>query len=192
MALPGGESVLVSDTVGFVRKLPHQLVEAFRSTLEVVRESDLVVHVVDSAGPDPEGQMDAVRVVMAEIGADDVAELVAFNKADLAIGQAKRLAARHPGSLSLSAVTGDGLDDLRQAVGDRLRALADVVELVVPYRRGDVLAAIHREGEVLTEVHGDEDTRIRVRVDAAGAARFSSYAADAVLPTAEVPPAEGG
>ncbi len=175
MALPGGESVLVSDTVGFVRKLPHQLVQAFRSTLEVVRESDLVVHVVDAAGPDPEAQMDAVAVVMAEIGADAVPELVAFNKADLAV-DAKVLVDRYPGSVLISATSGEGLDDLRHAVGDRLRALAQVVELVVPYERGDVLAAIHREGEVLMEEHDGEGSRIRVRVDQAGAARFGAFA----------------
>lgn len=175
MALTGGESVLVSDTVGFVRKLPHQLVQAFRSTLEVVRESDLVVHVVDSAGPDPEGQIDAVRVVMAEIGAEDVPELLAFNKADLG-GEAKRLTARNPGSVMISAVTGAGTDELRQAIGDRLRALADIVELTIPYERGDVLAAVHREGEVLAETHGAESSTVRVRVDEAGAARFREFA----------------
>ncbi|MDQ2726441.1 MAG: GTPase HflX [Actinomycetota bacterium] len=182
MALPGGESVLVSDTVGFVRKLPHQLVEAFRSTLEVVRESDLVVHLVDSAGPDPEGQIDAVRVVMAEIGAEDVPELLAFNKADLADGwgeasEAKRLAARNPGSVMISAITGSGTDELRQAIGDRLRALADIVELTIPYERGDVLAAVHREGEVMMETHGADSSTVRVRVDEAGAARFREFAA---------------
>ncbi|MDQ2724723.1 MAG: GTPase HflX [Actinomycetota bacterium] len=188
MALPGGESVLVSDTVGFVRKLPHQLVEAFRSTLEVVRESDLVVHLVDSAGPDPEGQIDAVRVVMAEIGAEDVPELLAFNKADVAgrggegYGRgegsaAKRLTARHPGSVMMSATTGEGIDELRQAIGDRLRALADIVELTIPYERGDVLAAVHREGEVLVETHGADSSTVRVRVDEAGAARFREFTA---------------
>jgi GTP-binding protein HflX len=187
MVLPGGESVLVSDTVGFVRKLPHQLVEAFRSTLEVVHESDLVVHVVDSAGPDPEGQIDAVRVVMAEIGAAEVPELLAFNKADVAGSpgqggdggegsEAKRLAARHPGAVVISATTGAGLDELRQAIGDRLRALADIVELTIPYERGDVLAAVHREGEVLAERHGDQASTVRVRVDEAGAARFREFA----------------
>jgi GTP-binding protein HflX len=174
LALPGGESVLCNDTVGFVRKLPHQLVEAFRSTLEVVNESDLLVHVVDSTSPDPEAQIDAVRSVLAEIGADGVPELLAFNKAD-ATTEAKRLADRYPGSVVISAVTGEGIDDLLQAVGDRLRAAARVVELVVPYERGDVLAAVHREGEVLLEAHEEEAARVRVRVDQAGAARFAEF-----------------
>jgi GTP-binding protein HflX len=177
LQLPGGEAVLLSDTVGFVRKLPHQLVEAFRSTLEVVKESDLLVHVVDSSAISPEAQIDAVRSVLAEIGADQVPELLAFNKADLA-PDAQRLAARYPGSVTLSALTGEGIDDFLQAIGDRLRVLAQVVELVVPYERGDVLAAVHREGEVLVESHSDSAIRLRVRVDQAGAARFREFLAD--------------
>jgi GTP-binding protein HflX len=175
--LPGGESVLLSDTVGFVRKLPHQLVEAFRSTLEVVTESDLLVHVVDSTSPDPESQIDAVRAVLDEIGAGEVPELLAFNKADSSPEAAARLGFRHPGSVVTSALQGTGIDDLLEAVGDRLRAAASVVELVVPYERGDVLAAVHREGEVLVESHEETATRLRVRVDHAGAARFAAYVA---------------
>ncbi|HSS11362.1 MAG TPA: GTPase HflX [Acidimicrobiales bacterium] len=172
--LPGGESVLVSDTVGFVRKLPHQLVEAFRSTLEVVTESDLLVHVVDSASAHPEAQIEAVRTVLAEIGADQVPELLAFNKADLT-REAKRLAERYAGSVMLSAVTGEGVGALLETIGDRLRAMGRVIELVVPYERGDVLAAVHREGEVLVETHGESAARLRVRVDDVGAARFREF-----------------
>ena len=172
--LPGGESVLLSDTVGFVRKLPHQLVQAFKSTLEVVRESDLLVHVVDSSAPDPQGQIDAVRTVLDELDADRVPELLAFNKADVT-DEAKRLAGDHPGSVAISAVCGDGIEELLQAVGDRLRAAAHVVELLVPFERGDVIAALHREGEVIDEEHTDGGTRIRVRVDQAGANRFTEF-----------------
>jgi len=172
--LPGGEAVLVNDTVGFVRKLPHQLVEAFQSTLEVVKESDLLVHVVDSAAPDPNEQIDAVRTVLAEIGADRVPELLAFNKADIA-PEAKRLVDRHPGSVMLSATTGDGMDLLLRTIGDRLRALAPVVELRVPYDRGDVLAALHREGEVLSEAHEPEATVLRARFRRGGAGRLEEF-----------------
>jgi len=172
--LPGGEAVLVNDTVGFVRKLPHQLVEAFQSTLEVVKESDLLVHVVDSAAPDPNEQIDAVRTVLAEIGADRVPDLLAFNKADIA-PEAKRLVDRHPGSVMLSATTGDGMDLLLRTIGDRLRALAPVVELRVPYDRGDVLAALHREGEVLSEAHEPEATVLRARFRRGGAGRFEEF-----------------
>lgn len=175
LQLPGGESVLLSDTVGFVRKLPHQLVQAFRSTLEVVTESDLLVHVVDSTSSDPESQIEAVRSVLDEIGAGDVPELLAFNKCDAAGSEAARLAARHPGSVTISALTGAGIESLLEAVGDRLRAAASVLELEVPYERGDILAAVHREGEVLTETHDERCARVRVRVDAAGAARFREF-----------------
>lgn len=172
--LPGGEQVLLSDTVGFVRKLPHQLVEAFRSTLEVVTESDLLVHVVDSISPDPETQIEAVRTVLDEIGAGNVPELLAFNKADHG-SQALRLAERHPGSVAVSALSGAGTDQLLEAIGDRLRAAASVIELEVPYERGDILAAAHREGEVLMETHNAQGSRLRVRVDPAGAARFAEF-----------------
>ena len=177
LVLPGGEPVLVSDTVGFVRKLPHQLVEAFRSTLEVVSESHLLVHVVDSSSPDPESQIDAVRSALSEIGAGEVTELLAFNKADIAPEQAARLAKRHPGSVVISASSGVGIDGLLVAIGDRLRAMASIVELEVPYGRGDILAAAHREGEVLSETFDDNGVRLRVRVDQAGAARFREFVA---------------
>ena len=174
LELPGGEAVLVSDTVGFIKKLPHQLVEAFRSTLEVVTESDMLVHVVDSTAADPEGQIEAVRTVLQEIDADRVPELLAFNKVDIT-PEAKRLAERHPGSVVLSAATGEGVDHFLQVLGDRIRALDSVVELVVPFDRGDVIAAVHREGEVMSEQHEDEATRLRARLDAAGVARFREF-----------------
>ena len=136
--------------------------EAFQSTLEVVKESDLLVHIVDSSAPDPGEQIEAVRSVLGEIGADHVPELLAFNKTDVA-PDAKRLVDRHPGSVMLSALTGEGLDALLATVADRLRALAPVVELVVPYDRGDVVAALHREGEVLSETHEAHATRMRAR-----------------------------
>ncbi|MGH9183847.1 MAG: GTPase HflX [Acidimicrobiales bacterium] len=174
LQLPGGETVLVSDTVGFVRKLPHQLVEAFRSTLEVVSRSDLLVHVVDAAAPDPEAQVEAVRAVLGEIGAGDVPELVAINKA-AATAEAKRLVDRHPGSVVLSARTGEGVDELLAAMADRLRTAVPVVELVVPYDRGDVVAALHREGQVLVEVHEVEATRLRARLDSTAASRYRQF-----------------
>jgi GTP-binding protein HflX len=174
LELPGGEGVLLSDTVGFVRKLPHQLVEAFRSTLEVVKESDLLVHVVDSDAADPQEQIDAVRSVLNDIGAGDIPELLAFNKADVT-DEAKRLTAEHGGSVSLSAATGEGVDHLVAVMGDRLRVTDRVVELVVPFARGDVVAAVHREGDVLVEQHEEGATRLRARLDDAGTARFAEY-----------------
>ena len=175
--LPGGERVLLSDTVGFVRKLPTQLVEAFRSTLEEVAEADLLVHVVDASAADPEAQMHAVRHVLREIGADEVPELLAFNKSDLAGEEVKRLLDRHPGAVALSAATGEGVDGLLEAVGERLRLLSRTVEMLVPYERGDVVAALHRLGEVLSEHHEDDATRLRVRLPDPDVNRFVDFLA---------------
>jgi GTP-binding protein HflX len=175
LSLPGGEPVLVTDTVGFVRKLPHQLVEAFKSTLEVAGEADLLVQIVDSSVAEPEMQIDAVHSVLNEISGNDVPELLAFNKSDIAPENAARLAARYPGSVAISANNGDGVDELLRAIADRLRALTAVVELVVPYERGDVLAAIHREGEVVSETVGEGAMRLRVRFDEAARSRFREY-----------------
>jgi GTPase len=173
--LPGGESVLLTDTVGFIRKLPHQLVEAFRSTLDVAVDADLLVHVVDATAPDVGGNMRAVHEVLAAIGADHVPELVAFNKADLASFEAERLRATHEGSVALSAVTGEGVDRLVATIGDRLRSLTTVVELVIPFERGDLLAAVHRAGDVLAEEPGEGGMRMRGRFDDASVGRFREY-----------------
>ncbi len=177
--LSGGETILVSDTVGFIRKLPHQLVEAFRSTLEVVIESELIIHVVDASAPSPEAQMATVREVLAEIGGGELAELLVFNKADLEPDEAKRLVLAHPGSVAVCAKTGAGIDGLLDVLADVLRANTKVLDLDVPYDRGDVLAAVHREGEVLSESHGERGTRVSVRLDPAGAARFDNWAVNA-------------
>ena len=173
--LPGGEAVLVTDTVGFIRDLPHQLVEAFKSTLSVVSDADLLVHVVDASALDPEGNIAAVETVLREIGADAVPQLLAFNKADLAAKAAARLEELHPGSVAISAATGEGVDELLRSVSDRLRALTNVVEVLVPYDRGDVLAAVHREGEVLVEQPEDDAMRLRVRLDDAALGHFVEY-----------------
>ncbi len=183
-ALPGGETVLLTDTVGFVRKLPHQVVAAFRSTLEVVLESDLIVHVVDGSAPDLEGQIAAVHAVLGEIGATDLPELLVVNKADAlveddegAMEDVRRLLTAHPGSVLVSARTGEGIEELLGTVGDRLRAGDRVVELVIPWARGDVLAAVHREGEIVGEEAGDAATRLHVVLDEAGKARFAEFVA---------------
>lgn len=178
LRLPGGETVLCSDTVGFVRRLPHQLVEAFRSTLEEVADADLLVHVVDASVAAAETQIAAVHAVLAEIDADQVPQLLVWNKSDLADpDDLKHLLAAHPGSVAISAATGEGTASLLDTVADRLRSLAKVVELLVPYDRGDVLAAVHREGEVLVEVHDAEGTRVRARLPAPAAGRFEEFVA---------------
>jgi GTP-binding protein HflX len=175
LELAGGEAVLLTDTVGFIRKLPHQLVEAFKSTMSVATDADLLVHVVDASSLDPQGNIDAVRTVLREIGADDVPEILAFNKADLAPKEVTRLAQLHHGAVGFSAVTGEGVEELLRTVADRLRALTTVVELSIPYDRGDVLAAVHREGEVLVELPDDTAMRLRVRLDDTAVGQFLPY-----------------
>jgi GTPase len=174
LQLPGGESVLLTDTVGFVRKLPHQLVEAFRSTLDVVNEGDLLVHVVDGSSPDPDGNIAAVHAVIGEIGGGDRPELLVFNKSDRS-AEAAWLADKHPGSVAISALTGDGIDDLLLRIGDRLRALTPTVELFVPYDRGDVLAALHRAGEVLTETAEAGGVRVSARIGPSTVSRYAEF-----------------
>ncbi|MFZ0172856.1 MAG: GTPase HflX [Acidimicrobiales bacterium] len=175
LELPGGESVLFSDTVGFVRKLPHLLVDAFHATLEVVSTADLLVHVVDGSATDPVGQIEAVRSVLTEIEANDVPELLAINKADRAPRAAARLAATYPGAVAFSALTGRGVPELLRAVGDRLRAFDRTVELSVPVARGDVVAALHRHGEVLDETYEGEAVQMRARLDDEGIRRFEEF-----------------
>jgi GTP-binding protein HflX len=175
LALPGGEQVLVTDTVGFIRKLPHQLVEAFRSTLDVATDADLLVHMVDASAPDVAGNIRAVREVLGAIGADHVPELLVFNKADLASAEAERQVVLHEGSVAVSATTGEGVDRLLETVGDRLRSLTTVVELVIPYERGDLLAAAHRAGEVLGETPGEGGMHLRGRFDDVTVGRFREY-----------------
>jgi GTP-binding protein HflX len=175
LSLPGGEAVLVTDTVGFIRKLPHQLVEAFKSTLDVAVDAELLVHVVDASAPDVTGNIRAVREVLGEIGAGHVPELLAFNKADLAPVEAARLREAHEGSVALSATTGEGVDLLLATVGDRLRSLTSVVEMVIPFDRGDLLAAAHRAGEVIEEEPGEGGMHVRGRFDDAAVGRFSEF-----------------
>lgn len=171
-SLPGGEPVLLSDTVGFVRKLPHQLVEAFHSTLEVVKEADLLLHIVDSSAPEPEVQIEAVNAVLDEIGAGAVPELLVFNKADIAPGAAAKLAEVHPGSVVVSAARHEGLPPLLDAVAYQVRLSYRTVELSVPYERGDVLAALHREGEVLSTEHRDGATFVKAVLPVSSIRRF--------------------
>jgi GTP-binding protein HflX len=175
LSLPGGEPVLLTDTVGFVRRLPHGLIESFKSTLEVASEADFLVHVVDASAPDPEGQIKAVREVLLEIDADRVPELLVFNKADLVPDVAKELVADHEGSVAVSAVTGEGIDDFLGTLADRLRAIAAPVELLIPYERGDVLAAVHREGEVVSSSHEEGGVRVRARLADASAGRLAEF-----------------
>ena len=160
-----GRVYTLTDTVGFVRHLPHDLVEAFSSTLEESAQADLLLHVVDASDPDPEGQISAVRTVLADIGAASVAELIVLNKADQADPDVlTTLRTSYPGAVIASARTGRGMDDVRAAVEGRLPRPEVVVRVLLPYERGDLLNRIHQAGEITTLEHTEEGTVVHARV----------------------------
>jgi GTP-binding protein HflX len=173
---PSGREFTFTDTVGFVRRLPHQLVEAFRSTLEEVAEADLILHVVDGSHPDPEGQLQAVRAVFADIDAHTVPEVVVINKADLAdplvLGRLQR---QEKHCVTVSAKTGEGLHELLELLEREVPRHEKLVTVVLPYAEGGLVSRIHSEGEVLSEEHLDEGTRLQARVKPALAAELKSY-----------------
>jgi GTPase len=174
---PDGRQYTLTDTVGFVRHLPHQLVEAFRSTLEEVSQSDLVLHVVDGAHEDPEGQISAVREVLREIGAGDLPEIVVVNKADAADPLVLARLVRHePHSAVVSARTGQGLDALRAAIEADLPRPQVEVRALVPYDRGDLVSRAHRTGIVLSEEHTGDGTLLHARVGALLASELKPFA----------------
>lgn len=173
-----GRAYTLTDTVGFVRHLPHDLVAAFESTLEETRDADLLVHVVDGSDRDPVGQVDAVHTVLRDIDAMDVPELLVVNKTDRADPDViAELRHRYPDALFVSARTGRGIDALKAAVDERLPHPAVEVWALVPYSRGDLLNDIHERGEFLTQEHTGEGTVVHARVhpELAGAlAEFST------------------
>jgi GTP-binding protein HflX len=176
--LPDARPFTLTDTVGFVRHLPHQLVEAFRSTLEVIGVADLILHVVDGSDAEPEAQLSAVRAVLAEIGARGVAELVVVNKADAAQRMVlERLVRREPTAVVVSARTGAGFEGLIAAVAALLPRPDVEVEVLVPYEQGGLVARVHEHGDVLAQEHTGEGTRLRARVGDALAAELAPYAA---------------
>ena len=173
-----GRVYTLVDTVGFVRNLPHQLVEAFRSTLEEVADSDVILHVVDASHPDPGSQLATVRDVIGELGARHIAELVVFNKADLA-DDTQRLLLRSlaPHAIFVSARTGEGIDELRAAIAELLPQPSIEVDLLVPYDRGDVISALHDHATILTTTYEPEGTRVTALVTEEQAPGMQAFAA---------------
>ena len=170
-----GRIYTLTDTVGFVRHLPHQLVDAFKSTLEEVTDADLIVHVVDGSHPDPFEQIRAVRQVISEIGAAEVPELIAINKADIAEPEKiMALLRNESNSFAFSAKTGFGIDNLLRAIENSLPHPNIEIDTVIPYNRGDLVNAIHEKGEVLEEEYRPEGTYVRALVDDRLAKRVNS------------------
>ena len=173
-----GREYTLADTVGFVRALPHQLVEAFRSTLEEVADADLLLHVVDGSHPDPEGQISAVRAVLADVDATDVKEVVVINKADSADPEVVDRVLRHEKySIAVSARTGQGVDELLALISDELPKPDIDVDVLVPYSRGDLVSRLHDEAEILSEEHVAEGTQVVARVHGDLAAELTPFAA---------------
>jgi GTP-binding protein HflX len=177
-----GRSFVVSDTVGFVRHLPTQLVEAFRSTLEEVVDADLLVHVVDGSDVNPLAQISAVRQVISEVIADHdgdpAPELLVVNKVDAASGLGlAKLRRALPGALFVSARTGDGIDALRRRMAELAAPTDTAVDVVIPYDRGDLVSRVHADGRVQQKEHISDGTRIKARVPVALAASLRQFSA---------------
>ncbi|MEZ5202182.1 MAG: GTPase HflX [Micropruina glycogenica] len=171
-----GRIYTLTDTVGFVRHLPHDLVEAFRSTLEESVLADLLLHVVDGSDPDPEGQIRAVRTVLGEIGASDVAEQLVINTIDRADAAAlTALRSQYPDAVFVSARTGAGLPELKERVEQRLPRPSVAVRALVPYDRGDLVNKIHQFGEFVSQEHTPDGTLLDVRVNPDLAAELAAF-----------------
>ena len=168
-----GRIYTLSDTVGFVRHLPHQLIDAFKSTLEEVSESDLIVHVVDGSHPDPFEQIRAVRLVIDEIGGKDIPEIIAINKVDIADPHViMEILRKESNSYAFSVRTGFGIDGLLHAIENSLPRPSVEINVVIPYDRGDLVHAIHERGEIFSEQYIAEGTSIHARVDGGLAQRI--------------------
>ncbi|MBD3757155.1 MULTISPECIES: GTPase HflX [Microbacterium] len=172
-----GRVYTLTDTVGFVRNLPHQLVEAFRSTLEEVGDADVLVHVVDGSHPDPAAQLATVRDVMGDVGARSTREIVVFNKADL-VDDDTRLVLRglEPGALFVSSRTGEGIEQLRAAIEAALPLPAVEVRALVPYDRGDLINAMHESAHIVSTSHEEGGTAVHAHVSERLAAELAPYA----------------
>ncbi|MEA2352739.1 MAG: GTPase [Thermoleophilaceae bacterium] len=184
----GGRSYLLTDTVGFIRKLPHQLVDAFAATLEETLRADLIVHVVDASAPEDElvEMVDAVEVVLAEIGADDRPRLIALNKIDLLDDERRReLSFRHPDAVQVSAATGEGLDELREAVEARFLSTLRPMELLVPYRDGGSLSELHDVAGDMERADTAAGVHVKARIPAGLAARFERFEVNGDTPPPE-------
>ncbi len=165
LKLPTNQNVLLTDTVGFIKKLPHGLVEAFKATLEEVVQADLLVHVVDISHPQAEEQIDAVNTVLMEIGAAEKPVLTVFNKIDrLAGGIAPLMREKYPHAVSISAKTGEGIEPLLAELGTQLRPVREFLDLRVPQEQAAVIARIHAVGQIVESRYSGKNARFKVRI----------------------------
>lgn len=180
---PDGIGYTLSDTVGFVRSLPTQLVEAFRSTLEEVADADVILHVVDASHPDPEGQIRAVREVIADLDARRIPEIIALNKADAADPFIlERMRQREPNHVIVSARTGEGIDELKQKIADTIPRPSLEVKLLIPYNHGEVISRLHAwDAEIKSTAFVSDGTFVTALVREDVAAELSDYVIDGEL-----------
>ncbi|WP_315344214.1 GTPase HflX [Rothia dentocariosa] len=180
---PDGIGYTLSDTVGFVRSLPTQLVEAFRSTLEEVADADVILHVVDASHPDPEGQVRAVREVIADLDARRIPEIIVLNKADAADPFIlERMRQREPNHVIVSARTGEGIGELKQKIADTIPRPSLEVKLLIPYNHGEVISRLHAwDAEIKSTAFVSDGTFVTVLVREDVAAELSDYAIDGEL-----------
>ena len=174
---PDGRPFTFTDTVGFVRNLPHQLVEAFRSTLEEIADSDLIVHIVDASHPDPAGQIATVRDVIGEVGARDIPELIVFNKIDL-VDDVQKMALRglEPNSIAVSARSGEGIAELEAKIASLLPEPNVSVDLLIPYNRGDLVSRMHLNSRITKLDYEEEGTHVQAMVSPEFAAELAEFA----------------
>ncbi|MEN9749856.1 MAG: hypothetical protein RL149_934, partial [Actinomycetota bacterium] len=173
---PDGRPFTFTDTVGFVRNLPHQLVEAFRSTLEEISDSDLIVHIVDASHPDPAGQIATVRDVIGEVGARDIPELIVFNKVDL-VDEVQKMALRglEPNSIAVSARSGEGIEELEKRIASLLPEPNVAVRLLIPYNRGDLVSRMHLNSRITKLAYEEDGTHVEAMVSPDFAAELKPF-----------------
>ena len=177
LRLPTNQNVLLSDTVGFIRKLPHDLVDAFKATLEEVVEADLLLHVVDISSPQAEEQIEAVNQVLGELGVADKPMLIVFNKIDrvTAPGLAKRYTTEYENSIVVSAKTGEGFDAFMAELGKQLRPVRQMVELSIPHSKSNVIARLHEVGQVLERNYDGAEAVFKALIPPNHLAHFESF-----------------
>ena len=165
LTLPEGREITLTDTVGFIHKLPHGLVEAFKSTLDEVREADLLLHVADAGAHQREPQMQAVREVLQEIGASNTPSVVVYNKIDTLPGvELDALGRRHPGAVFVSGSNGEGLESLLARIAEEASKGGVTMTVLIPYTRGDLIAVAHERAQIVTERHTEDGTQLIIKV----------------------------
>lgn len=174
--LPEGREITITDTVGFIQKLPTTLVEAFKSTLDEITGADLILHVVDASSPEYEGQIEAVQEVLDQIGAQDIPRLEVFNKVDLLDGEARTaLGGRYPLALRVSAETGEGTGELIERIAQAAAAADAHLEVLIPYQRGDLVSVAHERCHIVSETHEEAGTRLVLLAGPAYAGVFEPF-----------------